>query len=613
VLSSEASAEPGRWRTDRVPYLREIMRTITDPAIEQVVVVAASQTSKTELILNTIGFYIHQYPSPILCVEPRVEDCKALSKDRIAPMLRDSPVLKGKVKDARSRDSGNTLVHKAFSGGALTLAGANSAAGLSMRPIRVVLLDEVSRYPASAGTEGDPVTLAVKRTTTFWDRKIVMVSSPALEGSCRITAAYEETDRREYHLACPHCDSRQVLDWSHVEWEKDETVSPRRHFPATAAYHCKFCGAAWSDAQRWAALPDGEWIAQDPDRTNRPGFRISQLYSPWKRIGELAQEYLDSRGNMEREKAFQNTALGLPYRVSGVTADAERLYERREGYRRGDLPERALVLTAGVDVHPDRLECEVVGWGRGLESWSVDYLVFQGDPTRPEVWAEFDEAVRNGVWERPDGSLAKLSRIAVDSGDNTAAVYSWWRRVADPRVMLIKGYARSDPPLSPPKWIEVTQGGRKVKRGVQVWSVGVDWFKDELNGFLRLPKPEDGQAAPGYCHFPHYARDHFDQLTAEEKVVERTRNGFQRHVWRKVRPRNETLDCRVYARAAAMAQRLDAFRPRDWATMEERLGLGPRPQPVADGLPAVPPPQTIAAARPPVSRGGRTVLRSRYL
>jgi phage terminase large subunit GpA-like protein len=152
-----------------------------------------------------------------------------------------------------------------------------------------------------------------------------------------------------------------------------------------------------------------------------------------------------------------------------------------------------------------------------------------------------------------------------------------------------------------------------VKRGVQVWSVGVDWFKDELNGFLRLPKPEDGQAAPGYCHFPHYARDHFDQLTAEEKVVERTRNGFQRHVWRKVRPRNETLDCRVYARAAAMAQRLDAYRPRDWATLEERLGLGPRPQPVAEGLPVVPPPQTIAAVRPPVSRGGRTVLRSRYL
>lgn len=549
-----------------------------DPACETAVYMFASQSSKTEIILNAIGYTVHLDPGPMLIVEPRVEDCKALSKDRIAPMLRDTPALRGLVQDARTRDSGNTVLHKTFPGGHMTLAGGNSAAGLSMRPIRKVFLDEVSRYPASAGTEGDPVTLAIKRTTAFFNRKIIMASSPALEGACRITAAYEETDQRRFWVPCPHCDEKQVLDWSRVEWDKDETVSPRRHRPSTALYHCAHCGVGWTDGERWGALHAGEWVATYPERTaqGRWGFWISQLYSPWKKLGELAQEYLDSRGNVEREKAFQNTVLGLPFRIKGESADAERLWERREGYRRGEVPDGALVLVAGADVHPDRLECEIVGYGRGLESWSIDYLVLPGDPTKPEVWDEFDEHVRTATWERSDGTLARLGRLAVDSGDSTAAVYAWWRRVNDSRVMLVKGDGRKDAPLSPPRWVEFTRNGKKVKRGVQVWSLGVDWFKDELvSGFLRLPKPEDGQSMPGYCHFPAYGRDYFDQLTAEEKILESSKAGYGVYRWHKVRPRNEALDCRVYARAAAMALRLDAHKSRQWDDLEDRL----RPDP----------------------------------
>jgi phage terminase large subunit GpA-like protein len=417
-----------RWRTDRVPYLREIMR-LSDHRPDRVpylpsskvVVVAASQTAKTELLLTRSGFTFINILRRSCASSLASRTARPLEGPHRADAARQpGPEGQGQGR-ALARQWEHARPQELRWRAHLTLAGANSAAGLSMRPIRVVLLDEVSRYPASAGTEGDPVALAVKRTTTFWDRKIVMVSSPALEGSCRITAAYEETDRREYHLACPHCDERQVLDWSRVEWEKDETSrragTARRRRPTTASS----AAPPGRTPSAGPPCPAASGSRRIPSRKNRPGFRISQLYSPWKRMGELAAEYLESRGNMEREKAFQNTALGLPYRVSGVTADAERLYERREGYRRGEVPDRALVLTAGVDVHPDRLECEVVGWGRGLESWSVDYVVLQGDPTRAEVWAEFDEHVRNAVWERPDGSLAKLSRIAVDSGDNTAA------------------------------------------------------------------------------------------------------------------------------------------------------------------------------------------------
>ncbi|MDF2973162.1 MAG: hypothetical protein K0R61_3612 [Microvirga sp.] len=613
-LSPEASAEPGQWYTDRVPYLREALDAAGDPACEQAVYMFSSQSSKTEIILNALGYFCHQDPAPILLVEPRVEDCKALSKDRISPMLRDSPVLRGLVRDARTRDSGNTVLHKQFPGGHLTLAGANSAAGLSMRPIRVVGLDEVSRYPASAGTEGDPVSLATKRTTTFWNRKIIMASSPAIEGACRITAAYEETDQRKFHVPCPKCGAFQILEWSRVEWSKDETGHGRKHRPHTARYCCIHCPAEWTDADRWRVLPMGKWVPTYPDRTaeGRWGFWISQLYSPWKKLGELAVEYLDSRDNVEREKAFQNTVLGLPFRIKGEGADAERLWERRENYRRGEVPDGALVLVAGVDVHPDRLECEIVGYGRGLESWSIDYLVLQGDPTKPDVWDEFDELVRTATWDRSDGSLARLSRLAVDSGDSTAAVYAWWRRINDARVMLVKGDGRKDMPLSSPTWVEVSRGGKKVKRGVQVWSLGVDWFKDELSGHLRLAKPEEGQSMPGYCHFPAYGRDYFDQLTAEEKILESSKAGYGVYRWHKVRPRNEALDCRVYARAAAMAQRLDAFRPRDWDVLEERIGvrLSVKALPVAEPSPPPPdpyriPPPVQPPTRPAVARYGR--------
>ena len=199
-LSSESSAEAGQWRTDRVPFQREIMQVINDPSVEEVVFIKSAQVGATEILLNTIGYYIDQEPSTILCIQPSLSMAQAFSKDRLAPMLRDTPNLKNKVKDARTRDAENTTMHKKFSGGSISLVGANSASGLASRPIRILLCDEVDRYPASAGTEGDPISLGRKRTTTFWNRKIILTSTPTIKGLSRIEKAYAESDKRVYKV-----------------------------------------------------------------------------------------------------------------------------------------------------------------------------------------------------------------------------------------------------------------------------------------------------------------------------------------------------------------------------------------------------------------------------
>jgi phage terminase large subunit GpA-like protein len=420
---------------------------------------------------------------------------------------------------------------------------------------------------------------------------------------------------RQRHVPCPYCGALQVLEWSRVEWDKDETVSPHKHLVETARYRCAHCPEAWTDADRWAAdrHPDACWIAQRPFE-GRAGFQISQLYNPWKRLSELATEFLASRGNVEREKVFTNTVLGLPYRVTGEAQDPDRLYERRETYRIGEVPPRGLVLVAGIDVHPDRIEGEVVAYGRGLESWSIERVLIKGDPLARATWDQFDVQVRNESWEGADGYPHRLSRIAIDTGYASPAVSAYWRRVQDHRVMLVKGDRNRDRPLSPPKWIDLSYGGKVIKKGVQLQSVGVDWFKDELDGFLRLPMPDEGRPAPGYCHFPMYPREFFDQLTAEERVLESTTSGAGKYKWVKVRERNEALDCRVYARAAAMSLRLDMRRDAEWRAIEEQVGA----QVVEDVQPWSPPPppaepeRTAPAARPaayspPAMQSGQSV------
>ena len=559
-LSPEASAEPGAWRTDRAPYQRGILDAFTDPQVHTVVAMLASQVGKTELLLNVIGYHMQHDPAPLLLLQPTLEIAEAFSKDRLAPMVRDTPALRGLVKDARSRDAGNTLLHKEFPGGRITLAGANSPASLASRPIRVVLCDEVDRFPASAGTEGDPVALAKQRSATFWRRTLVLVSTPTIKGASRIAAAYAESDQRRYLVPCPTCGERQALDWAHVRWPKDA--------PERAVYACAGCEATWSDGQRLAAVARGSWEAQGPT-TGTAGFWLSALYSPWTRLGELAREFLEATPHATRLQAFTNLKLAELWEGEGeAPTSAEELRARAEPYDQWTVPAAGALLTAGVDVQDDRLAVAVWGWGRGETAWCVGWAELLGDPILDDVWRALDELLGRR-WPHASGAALPIAMTAIDTGGHrTQAVYAYVRQHAR-TVMAIKGANRPGQPViaTRPSVVDVHWNGRKIPRGAQLWIIGTDTAKAEL--YARLPLAE----GPRSVHFAaDLPLDFYAQLTAERRVTRYLR-GVARQEW--ILPggaRNEALDATVYAYAAALRMGLARA---DWDRLEGALAAAP--------------------------------------
>jgi phage terminase large subunit GpA-like protein len=535
-LSPESSAEPGQWRTDRAEYLRGIMDAVSDPAVHTVVVMSSAQVGKTEICLNIVGFHIDQDAAPLLLMQPTLEMAESFSKDRLAPMLRDTPALCEKVKDPRARDSGNTLLHKTFPGGRITMVGANSAAGLASRPIRIVLADEIDRYPASAGTEGDPVNLALKRTTTFWNRKAILVSTPGIKGESRIEHAFMQSDMRRFWVPCPHCGALQVLNWANVKWDNSLAKELQA---ASAWYACSVCEAAWTDQERWAAIRRGQWQSSQ-GFTGIAGFHLNELYSSWVKLSETVANFMAAKELPETLKTWVNTALGESFEEQGQSTDMDDLLARREIYN-AEVPAGVAVLTAGVDVQDDRVEVEIVGWGRDEESWSIDHVILPGDPFSVELWQELD-ALLLKKFRHENGHLLPIKAAAVDSGHATQHVYQFCKERFGRRVWAIKGQGGAGKPI--PVWPKNPRHNNKAK--VPLYSIGVDAAKGAI--FARLNKRELGA---GYCHFPEDRDEaYFRQLTSEYAVT-RYSHGRPYQVYVKRRGvRNEALDLRVYAYAA---------------------------------------------------------------
>jgi phage terminase large subunit GpA-like protein len=534
-LSSESAAEKGEWRTDRAPYQRAVMDAMgANSAYESVVLMWAAQSGKSSMLENFTGYIIDLDPGPLLVVEPREADAEAFSKDRLAPMLRDTPCLQGKVADSRSRDSNNTILHKKFLGGSITLAAANSPAGLAMRSIRYCLLDEVDRYPASAGSEGDPVNLAITRTANFWNRKIVLCSTPTTKGSSRIEAAWLNSNQQSYWVPCPHCGEFQLLRWDSLIWPKGE--------PEEAQYRCEHCSKRIGDWQKHAMLRQGEWRAARPEVTDIAGFWINGLYSPWRKWSALAKKFLADKRSPETLREFVNTVLAEPWDdAAETTVDQATVMARREHYRAA-VPYGAVVLTVGVDVQKDRLELELAGWGRGEESWSIEYRVIPGDPAGATLWHELD-AYLERRWPHEAGISLPVAACAIDAGYESQAVYEFCRTRYHRRIFAVKGKGG---PL--PVWQRKPTS--KNIRGEKPWIVGTDTAKETVYG--RLKNPTSG--TPGYSHFPSDRQEvYFEQLLGEVLVTTYAR-GQPKREWRpKPGVRQEALDTRVYAYAALRA------------------------------------------------------------
>lgn len=534
VLSAEDSAEPGSYTFDRAPYQRGIFEAIGDSRQERIVVEASSQVGKTLIAKGTLGYFIDQDPCPILFVTYSLDMAQTFSKDRLDPMVRDMECLRGKVHEATARDSGSTTLHKKFPGGHVTMVGANAAGGLSSRPIRVILLDEVDRYPPSAGKEGDPVRLAIARARTFWNRKILLISSPGDAATSRIHPEFEASDQRRFHVPCPHCGHAQTLKWAQVKWLPGE--------PESAGYLCdaEGCGALWSNAERIFAVRCGKWVAAHPER-KVAGFHINELYASFRTLAEIVADFLDAKDVPEKLKTFVNTSLAEVWRdEEGEKADSESLAARVEPYTGESTPNGVVLVTMAVDVQDDRLEVEFVGWGVGEESWGLKHVVLRGDPGQAELWARLDDELGQ-TFRREDGAVLAVAGCAIDSaGHYTRQVYAW-ARTHRGRVFALVGRSGKGRPL-------VRVGEKVVKQyGIKLVTVGVDTAKELLlMSRVRIRKP-----GPGYCHWPRsYPADYFDQLTAERRVV-RYSKGHPTHVWELQKgKRNEALDLRVYGMAA---------------------------------------------------------------
>lgn len=572
MLSPEDSAEPGRYKTSRMEPLRGIMDAVSDPLVREIVVQKGTQVGYTAVLGNIVGYFIDRDPCPILMLMPTLSVAEEWSKNRFAPMARDTPQLRGKIKDPRSRDSGNTILSKTFPGGRLAIVGANAPSDLASRPIRVVLCDETDRYPLSAGSEGDPMTLAGKRQQTYWNRKLLKGSSPTIKGKSVIERDYSRSDKRRYHVACPHCHEHQTLEWSQVRWDKSRGEDGRNvHHPETAHYQCRECGTLWTDAERWHAItiaprqrcPQtgelGGWRATAPF-AGVAGFHLSQLYSSWVRLSDAVREFLEATGKMpgthpsnELLKVWTNTVLAETWEDQAETVDTTGIANRGEAYGPDHLPDAALIVTVGVDVQDNRLEAQFVAWGAGEESWPCRYEVLHGDPAQATVWRDLDALLLQPL-RTESGRVLRVKAAAIDTGGHhTLQVYEFCRPRLARRIYPIKG--RQGPnPIWPKR-------ASRTKTNHQVFLVGVDTGKDALYGRLKIAPRGPGEVNPGFVHFPApnedvgtggFGREYFDQLTAE-KVETRYREGRPYRVWVPVRPRNEALDTFVYALAARMS------------------------------------------------------------
>ena len=553
-LSPESSAESGAWKTSRAPYQREIMDSFNDPSIQRIVFMKSAQVGATEILLNVIGYYIDQDPSPMLVMQPTLQMGQAFSKDRLATMIRDSEKIRGCVKDPRSRDSGNTVLSKKFPGGNLNIVGSNSASGLASRPIRIVLADEVDRYEASAGSEGDPISLATKRTTTFWNKKIYLCSTPTVKGLSRIETAFEESDKRYYHVPCPECNEKQVLKWKNIVWEENK--------PETASYACDHCGSVINESKKQWMLKHGEWIASDTS-SNTAGFHISELYSVWSTWADMAKNFLEAKKQPEMLKTWINTALGESWEEQGETIEHEKLLERRLNYDSETIPEAVLVLTAGVDTQKDRLELQMVGWGSNYESWVIEYKIFWGDPNAANVWQELDSYLKKR-FKTENGRTLTISCTCIDSGGHhTNQVYQFTKPRQGRRVFAVKGLSTAGKPIANrPTFVG--------KNKAVLYGVGSDSAKEAI--FARL------SSEPEYTTL-HFCSDldeeYFQQLTAEKRVTKFVR-GKKSLIWKQIRPRNEALDTLVYNFAA-----IYILNP-NYDTIEERI-LSQQIKPAEDG------------------------------
>ncbi|SER58685.1 Phage terminase, large subunit GpA [Faunimonas pinastri] len=543
-LSAETSADAGKFQA--FGYQNGIMDAVTDPTVKQITVMKSARVGYTKILDHVVGYFIHQDPSPQLIVQPRVEDAEDYSRTEIAPMLRDTPVLAEIAGDLKAKDSNQRILKRVFrNGSSVSFVGANSPGGFRRITARIIAFDEVDGYPADgAGNEGDQIALGTKRSESFWNRKIILGSTPTVKGVSRIEKAWAESDQRRYFVPCPHCGHMQVLQWANLHWDKNEEGAP---LPETAHFVCEAeeCRERIEEHDKPAMIDAGEWRAGKPFN-GHAGFHIWAGYSlfPNAAWARLVEEWLRVHKDPALLRTFVNLVLGETWE-EGEGVESANLITRAEVYGPDDLPDEVRVITGFCDVQGDRLEAQLIGWGADEECWPFVYEVINQDPAQPQAWKELD-ALLLRRFVTASGRKIRVGAFGIDTGGHHGAqVYSFCRARKARRIFPTKGRAGKYP-----MW--PTHASKSLKTNDNVWLIGVDAAKEAIYARLAIAPGEDGEHRPGLIHFPTeegFGPDYFEQLTSERRET-RYKAGVPYTVW--VLPpgkRNEVLDTFVGALA----------------------------------------------------------------
>lgn len=538
VLSKESSALFGRF--EALSYQIEPMNAISNPDIAEVVLMWGAQLGKSEILNNTIGYYIHQNPSPILFLLPSEDMAEDYSKRRLAPMFRDTKVLDELINDT---EASNTILIKNFKGGNLALVGSNSPSKLASKPIKVLIVDEVDRCENTK--EGHSITLAQKRTNTYYDRKIIKVSTPTIKGHSTIEREFSLSDKRYYFVPCPYCGFSQTLSFENIKWNQDKSGN---HDLASVAYACVECASLWSESEKNNAVREGVWKSQNP-RSAIAGFYLNALYSPFFTLKDIVKDFLESKDNIQKFQVFTNTIKAESFEPPSVKFEENELYTRRENYTPTTLPDEVMFVTCGVDIQHDRIEMEFRGWGLGFESWGIEYLVLQGDTKLPKVWDDCFLATKR-MFSSASGKRYYASIVVIDSGFETEKVYKLVS-MGKGRFIATKGASEVEMKK------EFINKPKKIKEKVWLYSVGTYKGKSEI---FRLLQTKTFGA--GYQHFnQNYTLEYFRQLTTEKLIKTKNDKGYTVYRWEKENPndRNEALDISVLNLLGAKLMKLDNF------------------------------------------------------
>lgn len=561
-----------QWRTDAIPYQRGMLDVFHEPGIEHAVFMLSSQVGKTSVALVHVANHIENDPCPILVVQPNADPMgKDFVKNRLDPMIKASPGLRDAVSKKRIKDSSNTTTHKEFVGGSLDVAGAQSASSLAARSVRLLVLDEIDRYPAELPGEGSTIEVAMARTVTYGSmRQIIMLSSPTIEDA-PIHHWFKRGDQRYQFIPCPKCACEFRYTWKQVKWKDNN--------PLTARIHCPHCDHGLSESERVGQLQHGRWISRydwlvehpedaplfppQPDDTRPdPGvasFHIWAGYSPLIRLSLVVSDFIGARnaqkaGDNGPMHAWMNTKLGEPVpQARGEGVEPHDVLKHREHYPEGcDVPGGACILTMGVDVQDDRLEALIVAWGPGEECWLLDHRQIWGNTDKlpgdasafdTSPWAEIDRLL-DETFRHESGARMPVHTTCIDSGGHrTSTVYDYVYRKPGRRVLAIKGMDGERPIVSHPS---MRRWG-KHEREVPLYTLGVDGLKS-----LNVPRLMIDEPGPGYVHLPHatWANEEFAAQLTSERLVTKFEKGRPYQYWRPFRERNEALDMFNYALAA---------------------------------------------------------------